>query len=427
MEQIKQIIESHFIRDDLVRILFNLNIENIYTSKFKCLQSMLSNIFLNDSTKEEIMSTLCNIQRFIHAIFRLKRIWKLKKANTYNTEDLYMNPIHMGQKNTITLLQNNTKYIFQIRELIGSINNALSNCCHFFIEPLICKNPYTNIPFDKASLYNIYFAVRASTFIMPPLLHQYFLADFHLSDFAITNQHSMNQEYLRTYVNNNCVQDVVDIVKDMFDDHKMIMKINKGFPKDQLFSIMKPYLHLYFISNYSLNEFKKRLHFKILHRKLHEFVRFNPTFGRKKVRLTQVNPFSKSKKIEYYFDENHIEFNDPIDCEDSSKYFMKSHLCKKEFYNRNLFSAPSLNRSNRLNSHFIIVNESAHHYSERYSQDEDDDYDENHDENEQQDDDGNSEREYPQYNSVQQEYQQYNLESESDSDTLILEDSDIES
>ena len=158
IDTMNQIISSHFIDNNLIQIMFNLN--EMYTDKFKCLQSTLSNIFLNEKTREEIINTFSNIQRFNHAILRLKRIWKWNKANTYNTEDLYMNPIHVGQKNTITLLQNNTKYIFQVRELIGSINNSLSNACHFFTEPLVCKNPYTNIPFDKASLYNIYFAIN---------------------------------------------------------------------------------------------------------------------------------------------------------------------------------------------------------------------------------------------------------------------------
>jgi hypothetical protein len=268
---------------------------------------------------------------------------------------------------------------------------------------------------------------------MPPLLNQYFLSDFHISDFAIANQHMMNEEYLRTYVDNNCAQEVNDIVKDMFDDHKISIKISKDFPNDKLFSIMKPYLSLYFISNYSLNEFKKRLHFKILHRKLHEFFTFNPNFGKKKVRFIEVRPFSKLKKIEHYFDENHIVFNESIDCQNSAKYFMKSHLCKKEFNNRNLFSVPSITRTNRIIRHSIIVNESDNHYSERYSHDEDE-YEEEHEyEEEEEEEEANSEseneREYPQYNSVQQEYHQYDSESdsESDSNTPILEDSDIES
>jgi hypothetical protein len=339
-----------------------------------------------------------------------------------------MNPIHVGQKNTLTLLQNNTKYIFQIRELIGTINTALSNSCHFFLEPIICKNPYTNIPFDKSSLYNIYFAVRSSTFIMPPLLHKYFLSDFHLSEFSIMNQHTMNQEYLRTYVHNNCAKDVRDIVKDMFDDHRITMKINKCFPKDKLFIIMKPYLHLYFISNYSLNEYKKRLHYKQLHRKLHEFFTFNPNFGRKKVRFIEVRPFSKSKKIEHYFEDKHIDFNEPVDCRNSSKHFLNSHLCKSEFYNRNLFYVPSINNQiQRLTRRLTVSNENRAHQEGDGDEEEGEEGEQGEGEGEEGEGEEEDEDEYT--NSESENEHEYNLESESesDSDTLILEDSDVES
>jgi hypothetical protein len=436
MEEIEKIISAHFINNDLIKTIYKINMENVYTNKFKCLQVMLSNMFLNEETKKEILTIFYNIQRFIYAILRLKRIWKWNRANTYNTEDLYMNHIHEGQKNTITLLQNNTKYIFQIRELIGSINNSLSNSCHFFVEPLICKNPYTNLPFDKASLYNIYFAIRTSTFIIPTLFHQFFLSDFHLSEFGIMNQHIMNQEYLRKYVDNNCFQDVTDIVNEMFDDHKIKIKINKEFPKDKLFTIMKPYLRMYFISNYSLNEFKKRLHFKILHKKLHDFLTFNRQFGRRKIRMVEIKPFSKSKKIEYYFDDNHIDFNEPVDFHNDAKYFMKSHLCKKEFYNRNLFFGHSMTSSHRSTGHFIVENESD-------TEDEYEDEDEDELENEQSntplvsnhelDSQPLSENESDYHDSDSESEEEYNFEQElqeqydSDSDANILEDSDIES
>ena len=249
MEQItiKTIFENHFMDDWYAKLLFTTVLDKIKTHKFSSLNDILSNMFLNESKKEEILHIFHNIQKFIHAIYRLKYIWKLKRANVYNTEDLYMNPIHIGDKNTTIILQNNTKYIFHIRELIGSINTSLSNCSHFFLEPLTCKNPYTNIPFDKSSLYNIYFAIRESTFIMPPILHQYFLSDFHLSNFAINNEHLLNKEYLRTYVNNNCIDDVRERVIEMFGDHHIAIKIIKSFPNDILLNIMKPYLNLYYI------------------------------------------------------------------------------------------------------------------------------------------------------------------------------------
>ena len=121
MKKMDCIFEDHFIKDEFMKILFKISVSNVNNSKFKSLQNTISNIFINDEKRQEIMNIFCNIQRFIHAVYRLKYIWRWKRSIIYNTDDLYMNPICIGQKNTITILQNNTKYIFQIRELIGSI------------------------------------------------------------------------------------------------------------------------------------------------------------------------------------------------------------------------------------------------------------------------------------------------------------------
>lgn len=113
-------------------------------------------------------------------------------------------------------------------------------------------------------------------------MHQYFLSDFHLSNFAINNEHILNKEYLRTYVNNNCIEDIHERVIEMFRDHQFSIKIMKGFPNDKLLKIMRPYLHIYYISNFSLNEYQRIFHYRFLNRKLVEFISYNPTFGRKK-------------------------------------------------------------------------------------------------------------------------------------------------
>ena len=341
MDELYRIIETHFIHDKIigndlvVKNSFLLAKEELKKNKFQCFKKQLDNMFFSDHHREMTTNVFCNVQRFIHAIFRLKHIWKWKRAKLYNTDDLYMSPIHDGQKNTVTILQNNTKYVFHIRELIGSINNALSYSCHFFIEPLIIKNPYTNLPFHKSSLYTIYFAIRDSTFIMPILFHQYFLSGFNLSDFAIQNESIINKEYLRTYVDNNCTQGVYKQVKEMFYDHKLPIKINKHFPNDKLFDIMKPYLELYYSSTYSIHTYTKITNYRKLHKKLCEFIMFNPQFGRKKVKIVPESPFSKKKTIIYYYDDAHANFNQPINCSLSSKLFMNSHLCKEDFFNRN--------------------------------------------------------------------------------------------
>jgi len=329
---IKKIIEDHFIIDATIRQIF-ITIQSYSNNKFECLNSVLSNMFISDENKITIMDTFCKIQRFIHGVMRLKHIWRFKKSNIYNTDDLYLNPIHAGDKNTLVLFCNNTRYVFHIRELIGAINTSLSNASHFFAEPIVCKNPYTNLPFNKSALYNIYFAIRESTFIMPTLFHIYFLSDFNLSHFSMNNEQMVNEEYLRTYVQNNCTQNIFNHISEMCMDHKIHINIHKNFPKDKLFTIMKPYLEMYYMSAYSMNESKKSYHYRVLHRKLHEFVKYNPTFGRRKVRMTQINPFSKSRKIEYYFSDLCPPFYNVGNFAVSTKLFMNSHLCKHDYYN----------------------------------------------------------------------------------------------
>jgi hypothetical protein len=107
-----------------------------------------------------------------------------------------MNPIQPNVKNVLVLLQNKTKYVFHIRELISTMDTSLTNTSHFFSDPIAYKNPYTNMPFNKSNLYNIYFAVKSTNYIMPILLQKYFLCDFNLSIFASQNEYLVNEEYL---------------------------------------------------------------------------------------------------------------------------------------------------------------------------------------------------------------------------------------
>ena len=339
--------------------------------KWKAYDSVLNNMFLTIEKRDELMGVISKIQRMIHGLYRFKHIWRFHKAKWYNTDDLYMNPISPKDSYTITLFENNTKYIFQIRECLRMVHSSLSNCCHFFPNPVPCKNPYTNLPIHKSNLYNIYFAVRGSGYRMPPLLEAFFREDFHLKRFLVKNELLINSEYLKTYVENHCLESVLEHVKDMFKDHEIRCRIHPNFPRGRLYEIMKPYLSLYFESGYSFDDQKKTRAYHTLHNKLHLFQKHNNGFGRRKVQIVSKNPFSTLKQCIYVFDDNHPPFHVPI-----TKPFLTSHL------ETNADSPDLITHTARLTGHFV------YHDDDTEEDEDDDEDDDDDDEDDDEDDEG---------------------------------------
>ena len=281
------------------------NVENIKNqlSEFKKIEE---NTFITKEIFDSICEIYSSLKKLYNSFNKLAKIWKWKRAKVYNTEDLYMNPIKEGQKNTITIMKNNTKYIFALKELISNFNRELSNICNSFVEPLPCKNMYTNECFSKSELYNIYFAIRNSTFVMPILIHYYYLSNFCLSEFTNLNENIIKESYIDKYVNNITNDILMFCVNNMFKEHQIKnIKIHKNFPINTLKELLEPYLKLYYISKLSKNKWKKANAFIKLHSMLHKLQIQSPSFGRKKYIPTKKYIFGNMSNIDenmkYYF------------------------------------------------------------------------------------------------------------------------------
>jgi len=315
-----QLLEDHYMINDTNKLLFSFNKVDFTSNKrWNQMIKLLNTPFYHYN---DILNIFCNIQKLINTVTRLKWMWRWRKAKIYNTDDLYMTPFCLTDKNVIVLLQNNTKYIFHLRELLQLVKSSLSHCCHFFPDPIHIKNPYTNIPFNKSALYHIYFSIRSSNFTMPSVFEAFFHCNLNIRKFLINNEEIISTEYLTTYVENHFIDNIFDYVKEMFKIHHIKCNIHKDFPKEILMKIMKPYLKLYFISNYSTNNQKRITTRRMLHRKLHKFYNYNPKFGIRKVHLVKNNPFSIRSHCTYYFDETHIKFYEE---NNSTEYFLRSH------------------------------------------------------------------------------------------------------
>jgi hypothetical protein len=165
----------------ITKFQYNTNKRRI--GLFHILKEANDNVFMNQSTKEEILDIFSKIQKVVRAFSRFSFLYKYKKAPYQIETDLYLTPINLKDKNVLTVFQNGNKYLFTVVDIIKIIKNAICNADNFFSCPVSCKNPYNKMPFDKSTLYHIYFFIKNRNYIMPDIIQKYFLSGFHLRKF----------------------------------------------------------------------------------------------------------------------------------------------------------------------------------------------------------------------------------------------------
>lgn len=308
--------------------------------KFEFLRSILENAFCSNEFKEKILTLFCKIQKINAAFSRLSFIYKYKKASIKINTDVFLNPIKLGDKNIICIFDkdNSCKYLFMINDIIQIIKKSLTNSPYFFSDPLESKNPYTNIPFNKSTLYNIYFFIKEKHYIVPELIQNFFNKNFDLEEFRKNNTYIIRDYVIKDFIDNIDPEEAEIYIFAMLEKYyKKKIYIDIDFPKNKLLEIMRPYLHYYFIITYSLCMGKRHEYFHKLEEKLQRFFKFNRKFGRKYFKLKTIsenastNPFdpmNKIKKRVIMFDDLHVNFH-----EKENFSFLTSHIRRaNDFY-----------------------------------------------------------------------------------------------
>jgi hypothetical protein len=114
---------------------------------------------------------------------------------------------------------------------------------------------------------------------------------------------------------------------------KSVINIHVDFPKDKLIKIMKPYLLLFYKSQYSFHPQTKLIFVKIFVKSLIKFNKFNPQFGRKLYKVLYKTDKHFKKKIiggTVYFNDKYVKFNN---IEQQNSTFLLDHLnCEEISY-----------------------------------------------------------------------------------------------
>ena len=264
----------------------NLNNKSSYKNKFHILNDIiLKNIYLSVDETNFFFEKFSKAQNTYNAFRKLSYIYKYKYSKRFEIDgDLCFNSFsEFSQKITISLIEDNVIYKFRISDLLNIINRSLSNSPNFFSEPLEIRNPYTNLPFKLSNLYNIYFKIKETNYIMPTLLQQYFTSNFDLIRFKNYNECFIRDKCIENFMRDASTDDKYYYIMKMFYIHykSIYFKLDPYFPRTTTVNVFKHYLHSFLLEEYSLNPYVRETNKIQLDYNLTLFSQLNPEFGKK--------------------------------------------------------------------------------------------------------------------------------------------------
>lgn len=251
------------------------------------LYDYLNNKFISEISLKIIVNNFCKVKRTYNALKMFETICYWKYSCKYkNDEDLCMNPLNkFSKRSLIQINQNKTIYTFRISDLLKHINSNLLFTTNYIHEPKLSKNPYNNLNFGHHDYYNIYFQAKQSDYIIPPLYHLLFLENLNIKKFTVNNYPYIRDKFiLSEYISFSPTKKSKQIRKMIANNKNLISpKIDATFPIDILNESLGHVLLDYLYFRYSINDQKLQESTNNYQKKLVNFFRFNPRFGRKKL------------------------------------------------------------------------------------------------------------------------------------------------
>jgi hypothetical protein len=234
---------------------------------------------------------------------------KTKKLRIHEVDtDLSLRPlIEYPITEIINIIETEYAYRFTISDLLKIVNNSLQHHDYLFPTPQFPKNPYTNLPFSRSNLYNIYIACKNTGKIISPLFHQFMLCDFDIHRFSMCNDNQLREVAISQYFienKNNTDSFHIDDIYAIIEWYCRTMnysidryQIHPECPKKEIIEIFRPYLKLYYQYTY-LNSItsKERLLDSLI-----QFFIYNPKFGK-----AYMIPCPRQEFTEYEYDLRHM-------------------------------------------------------------------------------------------------------------------------
>ena len=303
----KTIFSSNHEKTICKILLLSVNVESHHLKFFK--YNLYNNIFTEQTLKDKCLEIFSKSQYYFKSLKKCIRQYRYKRIPLLNDMDFVSLLKIDDYATTCVIVDKNVKYSFKICDLIKIINNSLlSKIDYFYPDPKEIKNPYNNLPFDKSTLYNIYFNIKTSKMAMPTLFHLYMIEGFDIDNFSNNHETLLRDMLIERYIKSLNDIRFITQMRIMFNDAKTIgisnkkrfKLIHKNVSKYDLLLVFKPFVKKYLYVVYTLNCNKKIIMKNELCKKITGFFLENPKFGRKFKYTNNLFIFSADKHIITY-------------------------------------------------------------------------------------------------------------------------------
>jgi hypothetical protein len=270
-----------------------LFIYNNYTEKsiLKAYNFILNNQFLKNYKRDIILKLYNKIKNVYNKLSYVARLYKWKKYKKYNNDtDLLMNPLSDYSENyKINIMQNETIYTFRLSDLLNIWNNALKKSTYLVSKPCFPKNPYNNLIIKPHNLINIFIKIKDTGFNVPCLIFYFWKCDFNINKFKFETAPILKDITIENYIEEGDVDTLYfEINRMLFTlryqiNNRMITLDDTIENKKYVVKTLKPYLKDYLISSETCNKCKQHFYYKKVIKRLNDFYKCNPVFGRRMV------------------------------------------------------------------------------------------------------------------------------------------------
>ena len=315
-----------------------------FRNKFQVLKDVLQSFSMKTESKDKFCNVFNKSQRHYFAFCKLAYIYKLRKYTHAVDTDLYLNKLSPSQKNVISVIQNKKIYLFTLQDLTKIIVNSLTICDDMFIAPKSPKNPYNNMDFSKADIFNLFWKHITSLLRVPTIIDKFVYNNMDLSSFvAQCHGHIIDNEIHQIVTSSNIsvqAEHIREMIAEWYHREDMFRNFDMNFPKERLVEIFLPYLELYLKFRYSLDRGIQSKSFKLLSNALQKFDtrQFN-AFGRKIISMKKNNTNGKLFKTKPTYNDKHPE--PPHNVSNlrlsSTIVYLNSHLSLQDKFTTDVF------------------------------------------------------------------------------------------